>query len=132
MPDQPRKMSEVMKEMAEGLLRNPDADHSSEAVHVALFFATVAWNEGVGIDGARESYRNVWETIEAEDPELWNEFKSNDTSAMIDELIRLKKGSPPERPPPHPHLRRPGRQDSGRVASRPPPSICGLGSNRYS
>jgi hypothetical protein len=91
MPEQTRKMSEIMKQMSETLLRNPDAIPSSEAAHVALFFANVAWNESVGLDGAREGYRNVWKTIEAENPALWNEFKSNDINAMIDELIRYKK-----------------------------------------
>jgi hypothetical protein len=71
---------------------------SSEAAHVALFFANVAWNESVGIDEAREGYRNVWETIEAENHELWNEFKSNDINAMIDELVRYKKTYYPDLP----------------------------------
>ena len=70
MPRQPRKMSEMLKEMSERLLRHPDAAHSSEAAHVALFFANVAWNECVGLDHAREGYRNVWEAIEADNPEL--------------------------------------------------------------
>lgn len=96
MTDQPRKMSEIMKEMAERLLRDPDADHSPEAMHVALFFATVAWNESVGIDGAREGYRNVWEAIEAENPELWTEFTSHDTNGMIDELLRYKQTNYPD------------------------------------
>jgi len=96
MPEQARKMSEVMKEMSETLLRNPGGVPSSEAAHVALFFANVAWNESVGIDGAREGYRNVWETIEVENPELWNEFKSNDINAMIDELVRYKKAHYPD------------------------------------
>ena len=87
----PRKMSEIMKEMSERLLRQPDAAHSSEAAHVALFFANVAWNESVGLDHAREGYRNVWEAIEAENPALWNEFKSNDVNAMIDELVKYKQ-----------------------------------------
>ena len=91
MTHQPRKMSEIMKEMSERLPRNPDGAPSSEAVHVALFFANVAWNECVGLDHAREGYRNVWETIEAENPALWNEFKSNDTDAMIDELVEYKQ-----------------------------------------
>src|ERR1700722_1569263 len=91
MPEQPRKLSEIMKEMSELLMRNPGSVPSSEAAHVALFFANVAWNESVGIDSAREGYRNVWETIEAENPELWNEFKSNDINAMIDQLIQYKK-----------------------------------------
>jgi hypothetical protein len=85
------KMSEIMKEMSEMLLRQPSKVPSSEAAHVALFFANVAWNESVGLGDSRESYRNVWERIEAENPELWNEFKSNDIDAMIDELVRYKK-----------------------------------------
>src|SRR5216683_1488077 len=96
MPYQPRKLSEIMKEMSELLLRNTRGVPSSEAAHVALFFANVAWNESVGMDGAREGYRNVWNTIEAENPELWNEFKSNDINAMIDELVRYKQTHYPD------------------------------------
>ena len=96
MPRRSRKMSEVMKEMSERLLRHPDAAHSSEAAHVALFFANVAWNECVGLDGAREGYRNVCEEIEAENPELWNEFKSNDIDGMIDELTQYKTAHYPD------------------------------------
>ncbi len=94
MSKQPRKMSEIMKEMSETLLRNPSGVPSSEAAHVALFFANAAWNECVGLDHCRDSYRNVWETIEADNPELWNEFKSNDINAMIDELVQYKKALP--------------------------------------
>jgi hypothetical protein len=91
MTAQPRKMSEIMKEMSEILLRHPSEVPSSEAAQVALFFANAAWNESVGLDHAREGYRNVWETIEADNPELWNEFKSNDINAMIDALVEYKK-----------------------------------------
>jgi len=93
---QPRKMSEIMKEMSEILLRHPPKVPSSEAAHVALFFANAAWNESVGLSDSREGYRSVWETIEAENPELWNEFKSNDINAMIDELVRYKKDHYPD------------------------------------
>src|SRR5436305_11262053 len=96
MTAQPRKMSEIMKEMSELLLRHPSKVPSSEAAHVALFFANVAWNESVGLVDSREGYRNVWETIEAENPELWDEFKSNDIDAMIDELVRCKKTHYPD------------------------------------
>jgi hypothetical protein len=89
--EQPRKLSEIMKEMSETLLRNPGGVPSSEAAHVALLFANIAWNETVGLDHAREGYRNVWEMIEAENPALCKEFKSNDINAMIDELIRYKR-----------------------------------------
>lgn len=96
MTRQPSKMSEIMKEMSEELLSNPHNTPSSEAAHVALFFANVAWNESVGLDHAREDYRNVWEEIEAENPTLWNEFKSNDINGMIDELIGYKKAHYPD------------------------------------
>ena len=96
MTAQPRKMSEIMKEMSEVLLRHPSEIPSSEAAHVALFFANAAWNESVGLGDSREGYRSVWETIETENPELWNEFKSNDINAMIDELIQYKKNQYPD------------------------------------
>jgi hypothetical protein len=89
-------MSEIMKEMSECLLRHPSEVPSSEAAHVALFFANAAWNESVGLDHAREGYCNVWETIEADNPELWNEFKSNDINALIDELVQYKKTHYPD------------------------------------
>ena len=96
MRHQPRKMSEILKEMSEVIHREPSTVPSSEAGHVALFFANAAWNESVGLDHARDGYRNVWETIEADNPELWNEFKSNDINAMIDELVEFKKTHYPD------------------------------------
>jgi len=95
MTDEARKMSEIMKEMLELVLRNPKAVPTSEAAHVALLFANVAWNECVGLDHAREGYCNVWQSIEADNPELWNELKSNDIEAMIDELVQYKKAHYP-------------------------------------
>jgi hypothetical protein len=72
-----RKMADIMKEMAELLLRHPNKGPSSEAAHVALLFANVSWNESVGLDRARDDYRAVWETIEVENPALWNEFTTS-------------------------------------------------------
>jgi hypothetical protein len=95
MPYQPRKLTAIMKEMASTLLRKPRKVPSSEAAQVAVFFANVAWNESVGLGRARESYRNVWETIEAVNPALWNEFKAHDIDRMIDELVWYKKGHYP-------------------------------------
>ena len=96
MTDHPPKMSEIMDEMSEQLFLDPDAVHSSEAAHVALFFANLAWNECVGLDAERERTKNVWQTIEAENPELWDELKSNDINAMIDELVEYKKAHFPD------------------------------------
>jgi hypothetical protein len=96
MPARPRKLSEIMKEMAEKLLRHPGGVPSAEAAHVALLLANVAWNESVGLDHARDGYRKVWETMEAENPALWNEFKTSAIDAMIDELVRYKHAHYPE------------------------------------
>lgn len=90
------KMSEIMQEMSEHLLRRRSQIPTSEAAHMALFFATAAWNESVGLSGAREGYRHVWETIEADNPAAWNELKSNDVNRMIDELVRYKRSHYPE------------------------------------
>ena len=91
MTQKTQKMSEIMKEMSERLLRHPDAAHSSEAAHVALMFANIAWNKSVGLGQPLEGYRSAWEMIEAENPEMWSEFKSNDVDGMIDELIEYKQ-----------------------------------------
>ncbi len=96
MAQQPRKMSEMMKKMAERLLRNPGGEPSSEAAHVALMFANIAWNEAVGLVHARQGYRSAWEMIEAENPTMWGEFKSDDVDAMIDDLVRFKQQHYPD------------------------------------
>jgi hypothetical protein len=88
-------MSEIVKEMSQLLLRHPYKVPSSEAAHVAVFFANAAWNESVGLTDSRQGYRHVWETIEADNPALWNEFKSNDINAMIDELVEFKRAHYP-------------------------------------
>lgn len=90
------KMSEMLREMSERLLRFPSRVPSSEAAHIALFFATAAWNESVGLAHARDGYRSVWETIEADNPPVWSEFKSSDVNAMIDELVRYKRTHYPD------------------------------------
>ncbi len=86
-----RKLSEILKEMSELLLRNPKAIPTSEAAHLALMFANIAWNETVGMVHHREHYRPSWELIEADNPEVWSEFKSNDVDGMIDELVEFKQ-----------------------------------------
>ncbi len=94
--NQPRKMSDILKEMTDRLFREPDVAHSSEALHVALFFANLAWNECVGLGAERERTKNVWQAIEAANPKLWDELKSRDIDAMIDELVEYKKAHFPD------------------------------------
>jgi len=92
----PQKMSEVMKEMAEQLLRDPDTVQSSEVFSLALMFANFAWNECTGLDYPRESYSPGWEAIEARDPNVWDDFKSTDIDELIDELVEYKRQHFPE------------------------------------
>ena len=94
--DQPRKMSEIMIEMGERLFRDPEAANSTEAVYVSLLFANLAWNECVGLGAQRDRTKNVWQTIEADNPKLWDELKSRDIDAMIDELVEYKKAHFPD------------------------------------
>lgn len=61
------------------------------AAHIALLFADIAWNQCVGLDHARESYRSAWEQIESENPQLWGEFKSKDVEAILDGLVAFKR-----------------------------------------
>ena len=49
-----------------------------------------------GLVHAREGYRSAWEVIEAENPEMWSEFKSNNVDAMIDELKEFKEQRYPD------------------------------------
>lgn len=89
-------MSDIMTEMTDRLYRNPEAAHSSEAFHAALFFANAAWNECVGLGAEREGYSNIWQAMEAENPDLWDELKSKDIDVMIDELVEYKKAHYPD------------------------------------
>ena len=96
MASEPRKLSEMMKELAESLLRNPGHPASPEATVVALMFANIAWNEAVALVQDRQSYRSAWAKIEGQNPKLWSELKSNDVDAMIDELVEFKKRHYPD------------------------------------
>ena len=63
MTDRPGKMSGILLDMSQCLLRAGGSIPSSEAAHVTLFSATAAWNESVGLADARDGYRQVWETM---------------------------------------------------------------------
>ena len=91
----PKKMSEMLKEMSEHLLRDPDRA-SLEAAHVALMFAHIAWNETVGLGNHRNGLRSAWETIAGDNHEMWGDFKTNDVDAMINELVEFKNKHFPE------------------------------------
>jgi hypothetical protein len=89
-------MSDIMKEMAESVLRNPRAVPSSEAMHAALLLANVAWNKSLGIPSSREGYQPILRGIESQNPRFWDELKSRSAEAMVDDLVRYKKTHHPD------------------------------------
>jgi hypothetical protein len=73
---------------------NPDSSAKRKMSEMILKMATDFINVGKTPEEKQNRLNAVcyaWETIEAENPELWNELKSNDINAMIDELVRYKK-----------------------------------------
>lgn len=95
------KLSEALKGIAETLLLEPDGVPSSEAMAAALVLAHAGWNEALGItcEGWREGWRRALRGCERSDPAFWNELRSRDAYALIEDARRLKL----ER---HPHDRR--------------------------
>jgi hypothetical protein len=89
-----QKLSEIMKEMAWTVLRDP-AQPSSEAAHAALLLAHVAWNRSLGEEVSAASYRQVLARLEESFPPLWRELKGTDPEKMIESLVALKQARYP-------------------------------------
>ena len=85
----PRKMSEIMKELALLCFRDPEAIPSSEAVHAALLFAQVAWNRVLGQDMA--GYKEVLKAFLHSNPNLWSELRSRDAETLIETMRQAKE-----------------------------------------
>ena len=85
----PRKMSEIMKELALLCFRDPEAIPSSEAVHAALLFAQVAWNRVLGQDMA--GYNQVLKAFLRSNPNLWSELRSRDAETLIETMRQAKE-----------------------------------------
>ena len=92
----PKKLSAIIKELAESIMRNPRAGPSSEAAHMGLLLAHVAWNRALGQPLPETQYRPILEEFEQSNPELWNELVDNDVERMIDRLMALKEARYPK------------------------------------
>jgi hypothetical protein len=86
-----KKMSEIMKEMASTVFKNPQAIPSAEAAHAALLFANVAWNRAVGENFADSECRTILRKFEKSRPTLWNEFNTRNWKALIAQLLEYKR-----------------------------------------
>jgi len=86
-----KKMSQILKEMAMTLLKDPGAIPSSEAGHVALLLSHVAWNRAIGEAFTDAACRKILKELEQSRPSLWNEFTTKDWKAMVEDLISYKE-----------------------------------------
>ena len=87
----PTKLSEVMKEMAETILRDPKAVPSSEAAHAALFLSSAAWNHCLRPDLTGHDYHKVFREFSRSNPKFWSELLSSDPEALLLSLRRYKE-----------------------------------------
>ena len=93
---QEEKMSEIFKEMAMIILKDPKAIPSSEAAHACLLFSHVAWNRAVGEEFSDSECRAVLKKFEKSRPTLWEELRTRDWKLMVDQLVAYKKEHYPE------------------------------------
>ncbi len=91
----PRKMSEIMKRMAESVLLDP-GNESGEAFQAALLLSHIAWNRSLGNDWGTRQYRSILSEMEMENPELWGELADTDAEALICSLMEFKNMHYPE------------------------------------
>lgn len=86
-----RKLSEIIKEMACVILKDPAREPSSEAAHAALLMSHVAWNRANGVAVGQSEYSQVLRLLETSNPSFWSELRSSNTEALIAELAVYKE-----------------------------------------
>lgn len=89
--DQERKLSEIIKEMAHLLLKNPSIPPTEPASAAVLLLAGAAWNIAVGDENLPDNHCKVIEQIDWGNVKPWEELRSNDTDWLIAELVEYKQ-----------------------------------------
>ncbi len=92
---QERKLSEIVKEMALRLLKEPDAVPLPAAAEAALLLATGAWNDALGAAVFREQDHEMLKKLERGEPSSRAELLSRDTDRLIAGLVEYKKAHYP-------------------------------------
>ena len=87
-----KKISEIFKEMASVILKDPNAIPSAEAAHAGLLLSHAAWNRTVGEEFSDADCAKGLKKFEKSRPSLWNEFRDRDWKLMIEQLITYKTG----------------------------------------
>jgi hypothetical protein len=86
-----RKLSEIIKEMALRLLKDPEASSSEPATMAVLMLAGAAWNSAIGDNVMREKHRELTDQIDWEGVTPWEELRSGDPERLIAELVDYKR-----------------------------------------
>ncbi|MBL9107464.1 MAG: hypothetical protein JNL82_41645 [Myxococcales bacterium] len=91
-----RKLSDLLKELALRLLKNPDAVPSMAAVEAALLLAVAAWNDASGDPGVRRRHLEMLTKYDWSDRSPWPELQSTDTEQLIAGLVEYKQAHYPD------------------------------------
>jgi hypothetical protein len=91
-----RKLSDIMRELVEAVLRDPRAERTPAAVEAALLLAHVAWNRALGRPAEEVQYRPMLADLERTDPGFWDELADNDAERLIERLMALKQARYPQ------------------------------------
>ena len=86
-----RKLSEIIKEMAQQLLKDPEAGSTEPATMAALILAGTAWNSAIGDNLMREKHREIIDQIDWDGVTPWEELSGSDTDRLIAELVDYKR-----------------------------------------
>lgn len=85
------KLSEIIKQMAQRLLKDPEAGSSEPATMAVLILASAAWNCAIGDNLMREKHRELIDQIDWQGVTPWEELRSSDTEQLIAELVDYKR-----------------------------------------
>ena len=91
-----KKMSEIFKEMALIVMKDPKSTPSSEAAHAALLLAHVAWNRAIGETFTDRECKRILRKFEKSRGTLWIELQSRDWKSLISALMEYKNKNYPE------------------------------------
>jgi len=91
-----KKMSEIFKEMALMVMKDPKSTPSSEAAQTALLLTHVAWNRTIGETFTDLEYKRILRKLEKSRGSLWIELRSRDWKSLVSALMEYKNKNYPE------------------------------------
>jgi len=86
-----QKLSEIIKDLALSVLKDPTAIPSAPAALAALTLASAAWNHAVGAVGLGELHRRAIQQIDWTGGTAWAELCSDDVDQLIADLVDAKQ-----------------------------------------